>query len=84
MDRLRTSPLTAGIANRLAGSARVSRIWVKTASEYQGLLFVVAALMFGVMGVLVGPIYNGRGSSWRSPSPWSSTRWPSGSPPSPA
>jgi ABC-2 type transport system permease protein len=35
MDRLRTSPLTAGIANRLAGSARVSRIWVKTASEYQ-------------------------------------------------
>lgn len=30
MDRLRTSPLTAGIANRLAGSARVSRIWVKT------------------------------------------------------
>ena len=54
------------------------------ASEYQGLLFVVAALMFGVMGVLVGPIYNGCGSSWRSPSPWSSTRWPSGSPASPA
>jgi ABC-2 type transport system permease protein len=63
MDRLRTSPLTAGIANRLAGSARVSRIWVKTASEYQGLLFVVAALMFGVMGVLIGPIYNAIGEA---------------------
>jgi ABC-2 type transport system permease protein len=63
MDRLRTSPLTAGIANRLAGSARVSRIWVKTASEHQGLLFVVAALMFGVMGVLIGPIYNAIGEA---------------------
>jgi ABC-2 type transport system permease protein len=63
MDRLRTSPLTAGIANRLAGSARVSRIWVKTASEHQGLLFVVAALMFGVMGVLIGPIYNAIGDA---------------------
>jgi ABC-2 type transport system permease protein len=63
MDRLGTSPLTAGIANRLAGSARVSRIWVKTASEHQGLLFVVAALMFGVMGVLIGPIYNAIGDA---------------------
>ena len=63
LDRLRTSPLTAGIANRLAGSARVSRIWVKTASEHQGLLFVVAALMFGVMGVLIGPIYNAIGEA---------------------
>jgi ABC-2 type transport system permease protein len=58
MDRLRANPMTEKVADRLAGSARVSHIWSKTASEYQGLLFVVAALMFFIMGVLIGPIYN--------------------------
>ena len=58
IDRLRANPLTAQAAERLAGSARVSRIWVKTASEHQGLLFVVSALMFLVMGVMMGPIYS--------------------------
>lgn len=58
MDRLRANPMTEKVADRLAGSARVSHIWTKTASEYQGLLFVVAAVMFFVMGVLIGPIYN--------------------------
>jgi ABC-2 type transport system permease protein len=57
-DRLRANPMTRQIAERLAGSARVSRIWTKTISEYQGLLFVTAALMFLVMGVMIGPIYN--------------------------
>ncbi len=57
IDALRENPVSAKVADRLAGSARVSRIWVKTASEHQGLLFVVAAAMFFVMGVLMGPIY---------------------------
>jgi len=57
LDRLRRNPLTHEIADRLAGSARVSRIWVKTASEHQGLLLVTAALMFFMMGVLMGPMY---------------------------
>ena len=57
LDRLRTNPLTADVADRLAGSARVSRIWAKTASEHQGLLLIVASLMFLVMGVMMGPIY---------------------------
>ena len=57
IDALRENPVSAQVADRLAGSARVSRIWVKTASEHQGLLFVVAAAMFLVMGVLMGPIY---------------------------
>ena len=58
MDRMRANPMTKEVADRLAGSARVSHIWTKTASEYQGLLFVVGAVMFFVMGVLIGPIYN--------------------------
>lgn len=57
IDRLRGHPLTHKIADRLAGSTRVSRIWIKTASEHQGLLFVTAALMFAFMGVLLGPMY---------------------------
>jgi ABC-2 type transport system permease protein len=57
LDRLRGNSLTHTLADRLAGSARVSRIWTKTASEYQGLLFVTAALMFLMMGVMMGPLY---------------------------
>ncbi len=58
IDRLRDHPLTHKVADRLAGSTRVSRIWIKTASEHQGLLLVVAVLMFAFMGVLIGPMYN--------------------------
>ena len=57
LDRLREHPLTRRVADRLAGSARVSRIWVKTASEHQGLLVVTAAVMFFMMGLLMGPMY---------------------------
>jgi ABC-2 type transport system permease protein len=57
LDHLRANPLTARVTERLAGSARVSHIWLKTASEHQGLLVVVSGLMFWVMGVLMGPIY---------------------------
>ena len=57
LDRLRGNPMTHNVADRLAGSARVSKIWVKTASEHQGLLFITAALMFFVMGVMIGPMY---------------------------
>ncbi len=57
VDRLRGNPLTHKIVDQLAGAARVSRIWVKTASEHQGLLFITAALMFFMMGILIGPMY---------------------------
>jgi ABC-2 type transport system permease protein len=57
LDRLRGNALTHTLANRLAGSARVSKIWVKTASEHQGLLFATSAVMFFLMGVMIGPIY---------------------------
>lgn len=57
LDQLRSHPMTAKLGERLAGSARVSSIAMKTASEHQGLLFVVSALMFFVMGLMMGPIY---------------------------
>ena len=57
VDRLREHPITQKVVNRLAGSTRVSRIWIKTASENQGILIVVSYVMFLVMGVLIGPMY---------------------------
>ncbi len=57
IDRLRANPMTQKVADRLAGSTRVSRIWIKTASEHQGLLLVTALVMFFMMGVMMGPFY---------------------------
>ena len=54
IDRLRGNALTHSVADKLAGSARVSKIWTRTASEYQGLFFVTAALMFFMMGIMMG------------------------------
>jgi ABC-2 type transport system permease protein len=56
LDRLREHPMTKKIADRIAGSIRVSRIWMKTFSERQGLFVVVAYVMF-LMCVLMGPLY---------------------------
>lgn len=58
LDRLRSNPMTKKVANRLAGSTRVSRIWIKTLSEHQGLLIVTGYVMFLIMGLLIGPIYS--------------------------
>ena len=57
LDRLRALPATQAAVDRLAGSARVSAIWVKTASDYQGLLLVVGATMFLMMGLMIGAMY---------------------------
>lgn len=56
LDRLRTLSTTRRITERLAGSTRVSRVAVKTASEHQGLLVITAAVLFG-LGVAMGPLY---------------------------
>lgn len=58
LDRLRANPMTKKIVDRLAGSTRVSRIWIKSVSEHQGLLIVTAYVMFLLMGVLMGPLYS--------------------------
>lgn len=57
LDRLRDNAHTGRVFDRLAGSTRVSRIWIKTTSEHQALLFVTSGVMFGLMGVLMGPMY---------------------------
>ncbi|MFC1935860.1 ABC transporter permease subunit [Chloroflexota bacterium] len=57
VDRLLGNPMIKKVIGRLAGSARVSSIWFKTASEYQGLLLITAAAMFLIMGVIMGPMY---------------------------
>lgn len=57
MDRLRDHPATQRLAERLAGGTRVSAIWTKTATEHQGIVVITAGLMFGFMGVLMGPMY---------------------------
>ena len=57
VDQLRNNPATEKAMDRLAGGTRVSKIWVKTASEHQGLLVVTASLMFFMMGLLIGPTY---------------------------
>jgi ABC-2 type transport system permease protein len=57
VERLREHPLTRSTMERLAGSARVSAIWVKTVSDHQGLLLIVAIVMFAMMGVMIGVMY---------------------------
>ena len=57
LDRLRANPTTNRLVDRLAGSTRVSKLWIKTASEHQGLLIVVSLTMFALMGVMLGPMY---------------------------
>jgi len=57
LDHLRSDPRTRKLFDRLAGSARVSSVAAKTASEHQGLLLVVTLLMFGLMGLLMGPLF---------------------------
>jgi ABC-2 type transport system permease protein len=55
VDRLRENPRTQKVMEKIAGSARVSRISIKTASEFQGLLVITASIMF-YMGLLM-PIF---------------------------
>lgn len=55
-DRLRNQRLTQRVFERLEGSTRVSRIAIKTTSEYQGLLMVTGLIVL-LFGVLIGPIF---------------------------
>ena len=57
MDRLRGNPVTHRLAEMLAGTARVSKIWVKTASDHQGLLYIIIPILF-LMSVMIGPMFN--------------------------
>jgi ABC-2 type transport system permease protein len=56
LDRLRANPHTKKIMERIAGSARVSRVAAKTASDHQTLTFVVGYVVF-LMSAFLGPFY---------------------------
>lgn len=57
LDRVRRDERAARILERLAGTARVRSIAVRATSEGQALVIVTAAAMFGMMGVMLGPMY---------------------------
>lgn len=57
VDRLRAHPLTQRWADRIAGSARVSSILAKSTADHQGLLVIVAYIIF-VVGLVYGPMFN--------------------------
>ena len=57
LDRVRGNPLLNSLIGRLAGSARVSSIWVKTITDYQTLLLITCGVAFLMMGVMMGPMY---------------------------
>ncbi len=57
LDRLRRNPLTRRLTERLAGSARVSGIWVKAVSDHQGLAAITALVLLS-LGAMLGPMYN--------------------------
>ncbi len=57
IDRLRSNPMTEKVVGRLAGSARVSGMWIKTASEYQVHLVITSVYMFSVQGLMMGPLF---------------------------
>ncbi|UCC18034.1 MAG: ABC transporter permease subunit, partial [Dehalococcoidales bacterium] len=57
MDRLRNYPLTQKVISRLAGSTRVSRIWIKTFSEHQSLLIIIGYVMF-LSSIMIGLMYD--------------------------
>lgn len=55
-DRLRENPRTQKMMETIAGTARVSRISIKTSSEFQGILVIASVVMF-LTSLMMGPIY---------------------------
>jgi ABC-2 type transport system permease protein len=58
LDRLRDNPLTHRAMEKLAGTARVSGVVTKTASEQQGMLAVISVAIV-LLGILIGLMFNG-------------------------
>jgi ABC-2 type transport system permease protein len=56
LDRIRANPTANKYLGALLGSAQVSSIWTKTASDYRGLLIICAYYAFLVQ-LALGPLY---------------------------
>ena len=57
MDRVRSNDRAACVLERFSGRARLGSIWARAATDGQGLVAVTALVMFGLMGLLMGPMY---------------------------
>ena len=58
LDKLKQNPTMAKSLARLTGSVKSSSLHALTFSSYQGLLSVVAGIMFAYLGLLLGPVYS--------------------------
>ncbi len=56
VDRLRSHPVAGRVVEGLAGSGRVSALWVKTVSDNQ-VVVVVSLLVLFPLTVMMGPMY---------------------------
>lgn len=56
LDRIRANPTANKYLGVLLGSAQVSSIWAKTASDYRGVMIICAYYAFLVQ-VILGPLY---------------------------
>ncbi|MFQ5522874.1 MAG: ABC transporter permease subunit [Acidimicrobiia bacterium] len=57
IDRLQTHPTVGRFVDRIAGSGRVSALWVKTVSDNQVVIVISLVLLFWLT-VIMGPMYN--------------------------
>ncbi len=57
LDRLRANPMAAQLMDRLTAGTRVRSLEVKLLSAHQSLIGIVAAMMFAMMGLMIGAIY---------------------------
>ena len=64
-DRLKANTFVAHLAGRAAGRTWVSKIWVKSIFQFQSLTLIVSIFMFGLMGLVMGPIYAYMGTTMK-------------------
>jgi len=63
LGRLRWNPFATQLMGRITGRTMVSRIWIKTIYQFQVLSLLVSIFMFGLMGLVMGPIYADMGTT---------------------
>jgi ABC-2 type transport system permease protein len=56
LGRLMANRLLKRVLARVSSRGRVSRIWVKALSDHQGLIIIVALIIFA-MTLIIGPVY---------------------------
>lgn len=57
ITRLKSDPRIGSLIERLTASRGVSAIWLKTVNDHQALTLISSLAMFGMMGVMMAPLY---------------------------